>query len=153
MTTPDPNWTPVNEDNCRDLPGPFYHGTKIALAIGDLLTPGHPSNYRPDRVLKHIYFSALLEPAIWGAELSVAQAGIESRGHLYIVEPTGPFADDPNLTNKRFPGNPTQSYRSTHPLKVVAEVRGWVGHSPATLDGMLASIRERARSGLDLVED
>src|SRR5688572_14382101 len=108
---PDAPWQPVTPANCKSLPGPFFHGTKASLPIGALLLPGHPSNYEASRSLRHIYFSALMEPAIWGAELAVAFANSPERGHIYLVEPVGAFEDDPNLTNKRFPGNPTRSYR------------------------------------------
>lgn len=146
-------WQPVTFENCTQVPGPFYHGTKAELAIGTLLAPGRASNYDADRTLHHIYFSALLEPAIWGAELSVAFADAQTRGHVYIVEPTGPFEDDPNLTNKRFPGNPTRSYRSFEPLKIVDVVTEWQGHSPEMIQTMLNSLRELARQGGNVIED
>jgi rifampin ADP-ribosylating transferase len=133
--------------------GPFYHGTKIRLATGDLLTAGQPSNYETGRVSNHIYFSALLEPAIWGAELSMSLAGLEGRGHIYVVEPTGSFEDDPNLTNKRFPGNPTRSYRTRDPLRIVGVVEEWVGHPPDVLRGMLASLESLRQQGLAIIED
>lgn len=149
----DNQWHPVTPENCKSLSGPFYHGTKIKLAIGDLLSPGYPSNYEESRTLNHIYFSALLEPAIWGAELAMAFAGAKSGGHIYIVEPTGPFEDDPNLTNKRFPGNPTQSYRSREALRVVGIVEEWQGHSEEEIQGMLNGLQELTRRGLNIIED
>jgi rifampin ADP-ribosylating transferase len=103
--------------------------------------------------MNNIYFSALLEPAVWGAELATALAGIAERGHVYVVEPTGPFEDDPNLTNKRFPGNPTQSYRSRHPLRVVREVHDWEGHPPEVLNQMLESLAVLRAEGRDVIED
>ena len=117
----------------RDVPPgtTFYHGTKADLAVGDLITPGFGSNFA-DRTLQHIYFSATLEAATWGAELARG----EGRGRIYIVEPTGQFEDDPNLTDKKFPGNVTASYRSLDPLRVTGEVVDWVGHSPAQLQEM-----------------
>src|SRR5215210_6056317 len=117
----------------RDVPAGtiFYHGTKADLNIGDLLAPGHGSNF-VERELAHIYFSATLEAATWGAELAVG----EGRGRIYIVEPTGPFEDDPNLTDKKFPGNVTASYRSTEPLRVIGEVEDWTGHSAEQLQAM-----------------
>nr|WP_294850262.1 NAD(+)--rifampin ADP-ribosyltransferase [uncultured Sphingomonas sp.] len=111
--------------------GPFYHGTKGNFAPGDLIAPGFKSNFI-DRALNHIYFAAKLEPAIWGAELSRGDAP----GRVYLIEPTGAFVDDPNLTDKKFPGNPTKSFRSTAPLRVIAEVEGWVGHPPEQLQAM-----------------
>lgn len=88
----DDPWTPTTFDNCTLVCGPFYHGTAVTLAIGDHLSPGYPSNYEEGRVLSHTYFSAMLEPAIWGAELAAAFARLGRRGHIYVVEPTGPFA-------------------------------------------------------------
>ena len=126
----------------------FYHGTKADLNIGDLLGPGFGSNFA-ERELKHIYFSATLEAATWGAELAKGDA----RGRIYIVEPTGAFEDDPNLTDKKFPGNITASYRSTSPLRVTGEVEDWVGHTPEQLQAMrdgLARLRER---GEDVIYD
>lgn len=146
-------WSPITPENCRSVQGPFYHGTKIDLAIGELLSPGYSSNYDKSRVLHHIYFSALLEPAIWGAELAMAFANLEGRGHIYIVEPMGPFEDDPNLTNKRFPGNPTKSYRTREPLRIVGTVEDWQGHTEAAIRGMLDSLFELQRRGLAIIED
>ena len=136
-----------------DVEGPFFHGTKAALEIGDELTVGHGSNYQQGRVLKHIYFSALVETAVWGAELAAALAGTGERGRIYEVEPLGPFEDDPNVTDKRFPGNPTRSYRSLHPLRVVGEVTDWQGHEPEVLQKMLDSLAVLRAEGRDLIED
>jgi len=149
----DDQWTPVTHDNCKRVEGPFYHGTRMQFTVGDLLSPGHPSNYEQTRILSHIYFSANLEPAIWGAELAVALSGSEGRGYIYMVEPVGPFEDDPNLTNKRFPGNPTKSYRSRDPLRIVGVVENWQGHAKEAIDGMLASLRDLTRRGLNVIED
>ena len=146
-------WEPVTPKNCKRLSGPFYHGTKVELATGDLLSPGHASNYEEARVLSHIYFSANLEPAIWGAELAMAFAGSEGRGYIYIVEPTGAFEDDPNLTNKRFPGNPTKSYRTRESLRVVGKVEEWQGHTQEAIRGMMDSLQELKRSGRAIIED
>jgi rifampin ADP-ribosylating transferase len=115
----------------KDATGPFYHGTRANLAAGDILAPGFASNYA-DRALSWIYFSAALESAVWGCELAKG----EGRERIYIVEPTGAFEDDPNLTDKRFPGNPTQSYRSRAPLRIVGEVAEWQAHSPEQLRAM-----------------
>jgi rifampin ADP-ribosylating transferase len=144
---------PVAHENCTLVRGPFFHGTKANLSTGDLLTPGHPCNYEADRVLGHIYFSALMEPAIWGAELAMAFADVPGRGRIYVVEPTGAFEDDPNLTNKRFPGNPTRSYRSREPLRVLGVVEDWQGHSEDAIRAMLESLRELGRRGLNVIED
>ena len=149
----DDQWEPVTTENCTRVRGPFYHGTKARLSIGDLLSAGHPSNHEAGRVLRHIYFSALLEPAIWGAELALAAAGAEGRGSIYIVQPTGPFEDDPNLTNKRFPGNPTQSFRTRAPLEVIGIVEDWQGHTQEQIRGMSRSLLELKRRGLAIIED
>jgi rifampin ADP-ribosylating transferase len=104
-------------------------------------------------VSNNIYFSALLDTAAWGAELSTALAGSGKRGYIYVVEPTGPFEDDPNVTNKRFLGNITQSYRTRHPMRVVSEVETWESHAPEVLKGMLDHIALMREQGLDVIED
>jgi rifampin ADP-ribosylating transferase len=153
MTTSNDQWSPVTLENSKLVLGPFYHGTRVDLAIGDLLSPGYPSNYEEGRVLSHIYFSGILEPAIWGAELAMAFARSEGRGRIYIVEPTGSFEDDPNLTNKRFPGNPTKSYRTRESLRIVSTVEDWQGHTEEMIRGMLDSLRELKCRGLAVIED
>ncbi len=102
--------------------GPFYHGTKADLKVGDLLTAGYRSNYRPEVTMNHIYFTALPN----GAGLAAALAPGDAPQRVYIVEPTGSFENDPNVTDKKFPGNPTRSYRSAAPLRVVGELTEWV---------------------------
>lgn len=149
----DQDWAPVTYENCGEIKGPFYHGTRSHFEIGDQLAPGFASNYEEGRVSNNVYFSALLEPAIWGAELAVALAGVEGTGHIYIVEPVGAFEDDPNLTNKRFPGNPTRSYRTREPVKIVGKVDDWQGHAPDVLRAMVDGIREKQRQGLAPIED
>ncbi len=146
-------YVPVTYDRCDHIEGPFYHGTGTKLREGDLLVPGHLSNYHEGRASNHIYFAALQEPAIWGAELANALAGSNERGHIYIVEPTGPFEDDPNVTNKRFPGNVTQSYRTRDPLRILDEMRNWEGHSPEVVQEMLDGIARLREQGLDVIED
>lgn len=125
-----------------DATGPFYHGTRADLSLGDLLAPGFTSNY-VDRKLSWIYFSGTLDAAIWGCELAQG----EGRERIYIVEPTGAFEDDPNLTDKRFPGNPTQSYRSQAPLRVVGEVESWEPHPPERLQEMKDFLARMAAEG------
>jgi hypothetical protein len=110
-------------------PGPFFHGTRADLRIGDLLTPGFRSNYRPEVTMRHIYFTALRN----GAGLAAELAGGSGRPRVYEVAPTGAFEDDPNVTDKRFPGNPTRSYRSTEPLAIVGEVDDWPRLTPEEL--------------------
>jgi rifampin ADP-ribosylating transferase len=144
---------PVTLEDCAGVTGPFFHGTRATLKAGAELRPGYGSNFQQGRVMNNIYFSALLEPAVWGAELATALAGADERGHIYVVEPTGPFEDDPNLTDKRFPGNPTRSYRSPHPVRVVSEVRDWEGHPPEVLNQMLESLAALRAQGLDVIED
>lgn len=144
---------PVTFDSCDHVTGPFFHGTRTAFEVGDHIVPGRLSNYQEGRVSNHVYFAALLEPAVWGAELAVALNGGEGRGLIYVVDPTGPFEDDPNVTNKRFPGNITQSYRTRHPLRVVREVQTWDGHPPEVLQGMLDSLARLRDQGLDVIED
>ena len=109
--------------------GPFYHGTKADLKVGDLLTAGFRSNYRPEIIMNHIYFTALPNGAGLAAELAAG----EGEGRVYIVEPLGPFENDPNVTDKKFPGNPTRSYRSKEPLKIIGEVKDWVRLTPEEL--------------------
>lgn len=124
--------------------GPFFHGTKADLQVGDLLTAGFRSNYRPEVVMNHIYFTALPDGAGLAAELAAGDA--EPR--VYEVEPTGGFENDPNVTDKKFPGNPTRSYRSTEPLRVVREVHDWTRLTPEALHSWrerLASILESDR--------
>jgi hypothetical protein len=143
----------VTYESCGRVQGPFYHGTKAALAVGDELIAGYGSNFQAGRVSNNIYFTALVDTAVWGAELSTALAGSEERGRIYIVEPVGPFEDDPNVTDKRFPGNPTQSYRTRHPLRVIGELDGWKRHDPEVLQGMLAGLARLREQGQDVIED
>ena len=133
-------WIPISADNCDAVRGPFYHGTKANLAIGDLLTPGNRSNYDNSVVMNHIYFTALPKGAGLAAELAKG-AG---RPRVFVVEPTCPFEDDPNVTNKKFPGNPTRSYRSAHPLKVVGEIESWESFDPE----FIRQLRIRVESGM-----
>ena len=144
---------PVTYERCEHIREPFYHGTKSALEAGDELVPGYGSNFQEGRVSNHIYFTALVDTAVWGAELATALAGNGERGRIYVVEPLGPFEDDPNVTNKRFPGNPTESYRTRHPLRVVGTVDDWEGHPPEVLASMLESLAKLREQGLDVIED
>lgn len=113
--------------------GPFFHGTIADLRIGDLLTPGYRSNYRPEVIMNHVYFTALPDGAGLAAEIAAELAPGESTPRVYVVEPTGEFEDDPNVTDKKFPGNPTRSYRSDAPLRVVSEVSEWTRLTPEEL--------------------
>lgn len=109
--------------------GPFFHGTKADLRVGDLLTAGFRSNYRPEIVMNHVYFTALPDGAGLAAELAAG----DGEPRVFLVEPTGAFEDDPNVTDKKFPGNPTRSYRSALPLRVVGEETGWTRLTPEAL--------------------
>lgn len=128
--------------------GPFFHGTKTELKVGDLLEPQFLSNYQ-DKKSNYIYFTATLEAAKWGAEL----ARSKSKERIYLVEPVDVFENDPNLTDKRFPGNPTRSYRSKSPLKIVAELSSWERHSNEEINRMLTSLKELKEQGKNVIDD
>lgn len=127
----------------------YYHGTKADLKTGDLIEIGFSSNYGKRNKAKYIYLTATLEAATWGAELAVG----EGRERIYIVEPTGDFEDDPNLTDKKFPGNPTKSYRTKFPLKIVGEITEWQGHSPEQLKTMHDHLQRLKEQGIEAIED
>jgi hypothetical protein len=110
----------------------YFHGTRAALEPGDLIVVGYQSNFTEATALSWVYFTGTLDAAIWGAELAAGSG----RERIYVVEPTEHIEDDPNLTNKKFPGNPTLSYRSRDPLRVIAEVTNWQGHPPEQLQKM-----------------
>lgn len=130
-------------------PGPFFHGTKVELSTGDLLEPGNSSNFGEGKQANFVYMTAVLDAAVWGAELAQG----DSPGRIYLVEPTGPFEDDPNLTDKKFPGNVTRSYRTRDPLRVLGEVTGWVGHPPEVLQGMRDHLAELERQGVEAINE
>jgi rifampin ADP-ribosylating transferase len=130
--------------------GPFFHGTKVTLSPGDLLAAGRASNYGTERkVANFVYLTATMDAAIWGAELAEG----EGPGRIYEVAPTGPFEDDPNLTDQRFPGNPTRSYRTRDPLRVVREVEDWEPHPPEVLQQMRDHLAELERQGIEAIND
>ncbi|SDS38418.1 rifampin ADP-ribosylating transferase [Friedmanniella luteola] len=129
--------------------GVLFHGTKADLRVGDLLVPGRVSNFGDGRVAGHVYVTATLDAATWGAELAVG----EGPGRIYVVEPEGALEDDPNLTDQRFPGNPTRSYRTREPVKVVGELVDWVGHPPAQLRAMREGLADLERRGEAVVDD
>lgn len=133
-------WVPVSPGNCHLLTGPFYHGTKVSLSVGDLLTAGFRSNYDDSVVMNHIYFTAVPK----GAGLAAEMARGEGRPRVYVVVPTGGFEDDPNVTNKKFPGNPTRSYRSGHPLKIIGELESWEPYDPE----FIRQLRSRVETGM-----
>ncbi|WP_400191072.1 NAD(+)--rifampin ADP-ribosyltransferase [Hymenobacter sp. B81] len=128
---------------------PFYHGTKASLQPGDLIAPGFQSNYGARKKAAYVYLTATLDAAIWGAELALGPGP----GRIYLVEPTGPIEDDPNLTDKKFPGNPTRSYRTRHPLRVVGEVAEWPGHAPEQLRAMQEHLERLKQQGIEAIED
>lgn len=129
--------------------GAYLHGTKADLSVGDLLVPGRRSNFEDGRIMNHVYFTQTLDSAVWGAELAVG----EGRGRIYIVEPQGPVKDDPNVTDKKLPGNPTRSYRTREPVKIVGEITDWVGHSPEQLQAMRDGLADLQRRGLAVIYD
>ena len=135
----------IDETNPQRL----YHGTKADLQPGALIAPGFRSNYGARKTAAWVYLSATLEAATWGAELAVG----DGRGRIYLVEPTGPFEDDPNLTDRKFPGNPTKSYRSRDPLRVTGEVADWPGHTPEQLAVMHAHLARLREQGVEAIED
>lgn len=127
----------------------FFHGTKADLKVGDLITVGFNANNGQQAQLRHVYCTATLDAAIWGAELARG----EGSGRIYVVEATGPLEDDPNLTNKKFPGNPTMSYRSLYPLRVVGELTVWQAHAPEQVQQMQEALARLKEQGNDLVDN
>jgi rifampin ADP-ribosylating transferase len=129
--------------------GALLHGTKADLAIGDRLVPGYRSNFDPAHIANHVYMSRTLDAATWGAELAAG----DGRGRIYVVEPEGAIEDDPNVTDKKFPGNPTHSYRTREPVRIVGELTDWVGHTPDQLQAMRAGLADLDRRGLREIDD
>lgn len=127
----------------------YFHGTKADLKAGDIIEIGFNSNFGQRKNAKYIFLSATLDAAIWGAELALG----EGHERIYLVEPTGPIEDDPDLTDKKFPGNPTKSYRSTHPFKVVGEVTIWQGHQPEQVNAMKEGLAKLKEQGINSLND
>jgi rifampin ADP-ribosylating transferase len=127
----------------------YFHGTKAGLKVGDLIEVGFNSNYGQRKNAKYIFLTATLDAAIWGAELAFGKG----RERIYLVEPTGPLEDDPDLTDKKIPGNPTKSYRSTHPFRVVGEVTNWLGHSTEQVKVMKENLERLKQQGIDSLND
>ena len=127
----------------------YYHGTRAELRPGDLIEPGYRSNFGSRRKANHVYLTATVDAAVWGAELAVG----EGPGRIYIVEPTGPIEDDPNLTDKKFPGNPTKSHRSRDPLRVMAELADWEGHAADVLQAMKDNLERLTQLGVEAIDD
>lgn len=127
----------------------YLHGTKADLRIGDLIVPGYLSNYGKRKTAKYVFFSATLDAAVWGAELAVG----EGKERIYLVEPQGAIEDDPDLTDKKFPGNPTRSYRSAQPVKVVGELKTWVQHAPEQVQTMKDALENLRLQGIGSLND
>ncbi len=127
----------------------YFHGTKANLQLGDLIEPGYNSNFGQRTNATYIFLSATLDAAIWGAELAVG----EGKEHIYLVEPTGEIEDDPDLTDKKFPGNPTKSYRSTSPFRVVGEVSIWQGHPVEQVKAMKEALEKLKEQGINSLND
>ena len=141
MTTPKP--FEVHES------GAYLHGTKADLAVGDLLTPGRESNFEAGRIMNHIYVTLTLDAAAWGAEMAPG----DGPGRIYLVEPLGELEDDPNVTDKKLPGNPTRSYRSRQPVRIVGELVDWEGHTAEQIQSMQAGLAELRRTGRAVIYD
>jgi rifampin ADP-ribosylating transferase len=129
--------------------GAYLHGTKADLSVGDLLEPGRPSNYESGRISNHVYMTKVLDGAVWAAEMALGQG----RGHVYIVEPLGSVEDDPNVTDKKLPGNPTHSYRSREPVEIIGEITDWVGHTPEQVQAFREGLDDLRRRGLAIIYD
>jgi rifampin ADP-ribosylating transferase len=129
--------------------GALLHGTKADLVVGDMLVPGRPSNFGEGRIANHVYLTATLDAAAWGAELALGCGP----GRIYIVEPLGALEDDPNLTDKKFAGNPTRSFRTREPVRVVGELVDWVGHTPEQVQAMRDGLADLERRGLAVIDD
>ncbi|MCB0578443.1 MAG: NAD(+)--rifampin ADP-ribosyltransferase [Phaeodactylibacter sp.] len=127
----------------------YFHGTKADLKVGSLIEAGFNSNYGEKKKAKYIFLTATLDAAIWGAELAFG----EGRERIYLVEPTGAIEDDPDLTDKKFPGNPTKSYRSTHPFRVVGEVTNWQGHPAEQVKAMKENLEKLKEQGINSLND
>lgn len=137
------------EQNPTPFAQTYFHGTKADLTLGDLIEPGYHSNFGKRKNAKYIFLTATLDAAIWGAELAIG----DGKGRIYLVEPTGPIEDDPDLTDKKFPGNPTKSFRSTHPFKVVGEVTYWKAHPEEQVVAMKSQLEKLKEQGIDSLND
>lgn len=129
--------------------GALLHGTKADLRVGDLIVAGRRSNYGGGRTANHVYVTKTLDAAAWGAELAAG----DGRCRIYTVDPLGSLEDDPNVTDKKFPGNPTRSYRTREPVRVTGELEGWVGHSPEQLQAVRDALADLERRGLAVIDD
>ena len=139
----------INYSAPTPLTQTYFHGTKADLKHGELIEVGVNSNYGQQKQAKYIYLTSTLDAAIWGAELALG----EGRERIYLVEPTGDIEDDPNLTNQRFPGNPSKSYRSKFPFKIVGEVSFWQGHSSEQIQSMKEALEKLKEKGIEAIDD
>lgn len=139
----------INEQGATPFAQTYFHGTKADLRIGQLIETGFSSNYGQPKHAKYIFLSATLDAAIWAAELALG----DGRERIYLVEPTGQIEDDPDLTNKKFPGNPTKSYRSTEPFRVVGEVTAWQGHPKEQVNAMKEHLENLKKQGINSLND
>jgi Rifampin ADP-ribosyl transferase len=144
-TTPEPFKVWTDSDGVQR----YLHGTKADLKPGDAIEAGRVSNYGTRKSATFVYLTATLDAATWGAEL----ASGDGPGRIYVVEPTGPIEDDPNLTDKKYPGNPTRSYRTRAPVRVIGEIKGWKGHPPEQLQAMKDGLARLAAKGIEAIED
>lgn len=147
MTPPEPEPFKIWTDG-SGTPG-YLHGTRADLKPGDLIEAGRSSNYGERRAAAFVYLTGTLDAATWGAKLALG----DGPGRIYIVEPTGPIEDDPNLTDKRFPGNPTRSFRTRAPLRVIGELTAWKGHAPEQVQAMKDGLARLAAQGVEAIED
>lgn len=141
--------TKLNSPKATPFSQTFFHGTKADLKIGSLVEAGRNSNFGQRKQARYIFLTATLDAAIWGAELALG----EGRERIYLVEATGPIEDDPDLTDRKFPGNPTMSYRSVHPFKVVGEVANWQGHSVEQVRAMKEGVARLKEQGIESLND
>jgi len=141
-------FTPLGLRRDVKTTGPLYHGTKADLQVGDLIEPGFTSNYGRGHQANFVYLTEFLDAAVLAAELATG----EGRERVYIVEPTGPIDDDPNVTDQKFPGNPTKSYRTQSPLRIVGEAMQWQGHSPTMLNRMRESIDQAKTANIEAID-
>lgn len=142
-------FTPVGiRKNVKEV-GPLYHGTKADLQIGDLITPGHPSNYGARKTANFVYLTAIKEGAALAAQLAFG----EGCGKIFIVEPTGQIEDDPNVTDQKFPGNPARSYRTREPLRIVGEVKNWKKLAPEVIEKIRKRMEEASHKGIEAINE
>jgi len=141
----DRNEENINVQGATPFAQTYFHGTRADLKIGDLIEAGFNSNYGQKKIAEYIFLTSTLDAAIWGAEL----ASGEGRERIYLVEPTGQIEDDPDLTDKKFPGNPTKTYRSVQPFRVVGEVKSWTGHSEEQLKAMKGNLEKLNENGIN----